>query len=138
MSERNTQELVGRLRSMTGSTTAQEAADALEGFARLLNPIWLMMVERNLIGEPVKDEENIFTFSGAGATDFTTVGDFRKLMGDDRVAYKESMKEYEAYCERETNKDQEKDVTACSGSEGCCVPGTTEEGSDDTFGSGRA
>lgn len=88
-------ELIETLRKMEGSTTARIAADTLARFRRLLLPVWMGIMEQTMVGEAHPDNARIFNFMGSGGSDFTFLGEFRALMGDDRVIHEKSMCEYE-------------------------------------------
>ena len=99
----NVQATVNTLRVMTGSPAAQAAADIIERFQRMLLPVFMGVSERTLVGEPVPDGAPIFTFSGSGGSDFTFMGEFRSLMGDDR----EAVKAYEEEMRKQNDFNQE-------------------------------
>lgn len=61
-----------------------ELRQTIAKFKRLLNPVWMSMVENTMAGEPVADDRFIFTFMGSGASDNSTFGEFREVMGDER------------------------------------------------------
>jgi len=86
----DTANVVSKLATMEGSVTAQEAKDAIGRFRRLLLPIYMMLSERAMIGEPVPDDAPLFSFSGSGASDWTYTAEFRALMGDEREFLKEA------------------------------------------------
>ena len=81
--------VVERLRAMSGSTTAQEAAEVITRFRRLLLPIYMVFGENAIAGEAFRDEQPVFTFMGSGASDATYTGEFRALMGDERKTLKD-------------------------------------------------
>lgn len=59
-------------------------------FSRLLNPVRMAILQSVLSGqEPARDEDAIFHFMGSGASDQTTFGEFRELMGDERRILRE-------------------------------------------------
>jgi len=78
-------DLLQRLKTMSGSTTAQTALEVIERFRRLLLPVYMGVSETAMMGEPIPDEARVFTFAGSGASDFTYMAEFRALMGDERV-----------------------------------------------------
>ena len=88
-------ELTQRLRAMSGSTAAQQAADYIERVQRLLFPVKLGMIEMAMAGEPVPENARIFSFMGSGASDFTYMAEFRALFGDERKEMEEAQVEYE-------------------------------------------
>jgi len=83
-------DLIQKLKTMSGSTTAQSALEVIERFRRLLLPVYMGVSESAMNNEPVADEERVFSFSGSGASDFTFMAEFRALMGDERIAVTEA------------------------------------------------
>lgn len=97
--------LTGNLAAMSGSTTAQEALATLQRFRRLLNPIFMAVLEQALVGEPHPDNARVFSFIGSGSSDFTYMAEFRKLMGDDKKMAVNADKEYAEHCAKQEADD---------------------------------
>lgn len=55
-----------------------ELVGAISAYHRLLFPISMSLAEREMIDEPLSDDAVLFSFMGSGASDHTTVGEFRK------------------------------------------------------------
>lgn len=64
---------------------ARTAEKKLSEFFRLLTPVRMALNYQALAGNSIDDSEALFSFMGGGASDFTTVGEFRKLFGDERA-----------------------------------------------------
>ena len=95
MVERPVSALIEDLEGLKAFPVAEEAQRALRAFQRLLNPVFMMLSQAALADDPIADDHWLFTFSGSGSSDMTSVGDFRKLMGDEREILKKWMKEKE-------------------------------------------
>lgn len=63
--------------------------EALRAYGRLLLPVAMTIAERDMCDTPLADEATLFSFMGSGASDSTTVGDFRKAEELARSALKE-------------------------------------------------
>lgn len=59
----------------------KEALDAAKGLAQVLLPIHMQLCEAEMLGEPVPDAATLFSFMGSGASDHSTVGEYRSAMG---------------------------------------------------------
>lgn len=66
-------------------TEVEELKATISKFRRLLNPVFMELAYNAMGGNEISDETRLFNFMGGGGSDFTTVGDFRELMGDERV-----------------------------------------------------
>jgi hypothetical protein len=58
--------------------TVERRDETVKALARCLLPAVMAMAERDLIGEPVKDEEPLLSFVGPGSGDWVTAGMIRK------------------------------------------------------------
>jgi hypothetical protein len=68
----------------------EQLRETVRKFRRLLNPVWMSLAEMAMVGEPLSDDYKLFTFMGSGASDMSTVGEFREVMGDEREAVREA------------------------------------------------
>lgn len=60
-----------------------DSEDTVRSFRRLLHPIWMHLAQQSLAGDKrPMDDAVMFSFMGSGGSDWTTFGDFVKLMGD--------------------------------------------------------
>ena len=62
---------------------------ALEDAHRIFMPTIMSLAEIELVDEPVKDDAVLFSFMGSGASDFVTVGEFRKALNSISAAISE-------------------------------------------------
>ena len=77
--------LIDDLEILTDKTPLiEEVQLALKKFNRLLNPIFMMLCQEAMAGNEIKDDQYIFTFMGSGSSDYSSVAQFRELMGDER------------------------------------------------------
>lgn len=53
---------------------------SLKEMKRVLFPIFMSLAERDLIEDPVPDDAVLFSFMGSGASDYVTVGEYRKAL----------------------------------------------------------
>ena len=86
------QEIINDLDSFN-APIVKEAQLALQKFNAMLLPMYMMLCERAMIGESPPDEAYMFTYMGCGSSDYSSVGQFRELMGDERKAMEEAEKD---------------------------------------------
>lgn len=65
-------------RAMVPATDVAALVEAVSAYRRLLLPIYMSLAEREMVDEPLSDDAVLFSFMGSGASDHSTVGDFRK------------------------------------------------------------
>ena len=80
--------LIEELENVKDEPIIAEVQTALKKINNLLNPLFLMLTERALLNKPVEDYDIMFSYKGKNVSDFSSVGQFRELMGDERVTAK--------------------------------------------------